>query len=129
MSGCLAKAMAKKTYTHEDRRANCRSRWARLRRTARILPYVVLAPGPSLEPCPIHTGAFDWVYRIDSPYWIDHPLCEHDKCQCAVRVVGVGEFELIQQEGLPDYPGTPVTNGGIPTGHVTYRKVPLRGIR
>lgn len=124
------KPMPKALYAMEQRRANRVVQWERLRRTARMFPHVILSPGPKATPCPVHPPEdCEWVYRIDSPYWQQKPLCEHEECWCGVRMITATELAGFRLRGIPKQPGRAVLENGVPTGHIEWEMAPLRGIR
>lgn len=118
----------KTIYDTNLRTARAAGQWQRIERTKKLRPYLLWVLGPSREHRPEHVAWNGTLLPVDDPWWDAHnPPCGWG-CKCRIRQVGKSEADRMKRDGVEDSTAPPEMNPatGLPTGHWTSRKIPVK---
>jgi hypothetical protein len=97
------------------------------RRLQDALPYLLLIPGPTIEPCPMHSKYVALVLLASHAYWDENPCQTTELCRCWIRSISKWEIEKLRIDGIQDPFAPPVRDAkGNLTGYREKRFVPIR---
>ncbi|ROH88629.1 head morphogenesis protein [Stagnimonas aquatica] len=114
-------------YQTNLRTAYSAGQWERIRRTKRVLPYLLRTVGPSIHHREEHLAWHGTLLPADDPWWVSHPCPGGYGCRCNNRQVGQREYEKLVKNGVPS-PGVQELDAktGLPTGRLIRRPIPAQ---
>lgn len=114
-------------YETNLRTARAVGHYDRIQKGAKSRPYLLYQVGPSEHHRPEHLSWHGLLLPVSDPFWATHFPPNGWGCKCSVRSVTQRESDRLQESGVIAPSPEPITaEGGLPTGHVSQRKVPVR---